>query len=96
MNPLQLKKDVRFRRVVDEAVVLRQQEAEVLVLNDLGGRVLELIGPPGEGRSVEEMVAVLVEEYDVEPARLQEDVSAFLAELIERGVIEGDLEEGTD
>ncbi len=91
MSSLQLKKDVRFRRVVDEAVVLRQKEAEVLVLNDLGGRVLELIGTRGDEHSVEEMLAILEQEYDVEPDRLAQDVTAFLTELLERGVLEGEL-----
>ncbi len=35
--------DVRFRAVDDETVVIRQEAAEALVLNEVAGRILELV-----------------------------------------------------
>jgi hypothetical protein len=77
-------KDVRFRRVGEETVVLRQQAAEVLVLSEVAGRILELV----DGRSAEEIVAELEPEFDAERSILERDVADFLATLEARGIIE--------
>jgi len=80
-----LRRDVRYRLVLDEAVVIRQDAAEVLGLNFVGARVLELIAG---GSAKSEILERLVEEFDVAPGELQTDVEAFIAELIELGVVE--------
>ena len=77
--------DVRFRIVVDEAVVLRQEAAEVLVLNEVGGRILELLD--GE-RTVGDVVDEISSEFEVdESTRLADETSAFIAELVEAGIV---------
>ncbi len=75
--------DVRFRAVGGETVVLRQNDALVLVLNEVGGRVLEL----ADGRTESEIVDELIDEFEVERAELEADVSAFVTELIGEGVV---------
>ena len=81
----QLCADVRYRQVADEGIVLRQQAGEVLVLNEVGVRVVTLLdkglAPPG-------IVARLVEEFDAEPGCLAADVADFMTELAAAGVIE--------
>ena len=76
--------DVRYRLVLDEAVVVRQEAAEVLGLNRVGARILELIA---EGKSEEEMVAVLAAEHEVDAPVLRADVGEFVQELLAAGVI---------
>ena len=79
-----LRPDVRFRRVAEEAVVLAQDQGEVLVLNEVGARVLELI----DGRkAAEEWLPGLLVEYGVEEAALRSDVARYLGELLDGGVI---------
>ncbi len=79
-----LSPDVRFRRVAEEAVVLAQDQGEVLVLNEVGTRVLELI----DGRrAAEEWLPGLLAEYGVEEAALRSDVARYLGELLDGGVI---------
>jgi len=80
-----LRPDVRFRRVRDEALVLRQGDAEVLGLNELGARVLELVA---EGCSLAAMVDRIAAEYEVCRDRLRRDLEAFLAELADNRVVE--------
>jgi len=80
-----LRRDVRYRLVLDEAVVIRQDAEEVLGLNLVGARVLELID---EGLSDNQILDRLGEEFDVAPGELRADVKSFLAELVELGVIE--------
>jgi hypothetical protein len=80
-----LRSDVRYRIIDGEAVVVRQEEAEVIVLNSVGARVLELVrGGAPACRGFE----ALTKEYRVEPVELERDVLSFLGELVEAGVIE--------
>lgn len=80
-----LRSDVRFRSVADEGVVLRQDEGEVLVVNGVGVRVVELVA---DGAGLEDMLGILENEYEVEPADLRTDVKTYLEELEEAGVLE--------
>lgn len=77
--------DVRFRRIEEEAVVLRQDGGEVLVLNGTGARVLELLAA---GFEPHEAARRLTDELDVDLARAADDVRSFAAELGEAGVLE--------
>jgi hypothetical protein len=82
---LRLRREVRFRNVGGEGVVLRQEAREVLVVNGVGARVLELL----DGRrSVAEVAAVLREERDAPPEAIERDVGAFVDELLAAGVVE--------
>ncbi len=77
--------DVRYRVIDDEAVVIRQDAGEVLGLNDIGARVLELV----DGKaSVEVLLEKMAGEFETDRAQLERDVFEFLKELTEAGVIE--------
>jgi hypothetical protein len=80
-----LRRDVRYRLLLNEAVVIRQDAAEVLGLNLVGARVLELID---DGLAESEILERLVQEFDVAPKELHSDVQAFIAELVELEVVE--------
>ena len=83
---LALRKDVRFRRVADEGVVLVQEDGRVLGVNDSGARVLELMD--GQ-RTLREIVDVLEREVDAERTAIEADVAAFVARLREaRALVE--------
>lgn len=86
--------DLRFRRIDDEAVVIRQRAGEVLVMNETAARLLEL----ADGRtSVAGWVDILAAEYDVDRGALERDVLAFAADLAEGGMLElVPAEEGRD
>jgi hypothetical protein len=78
-------RDLRFRRVDDEAVVIRQRAGEVLVMNETAARLLEL----ADGRtSVAGWVDILAGEYDVDRDALERDVLAFASDLAEGGMLE--------
>ena len=77
---LSLSSSVRWRRVGEEGVVLNQNSSEVLVLNSLGMRIIELLD---QSMSVDQMIDTLLLEYDVEPSVLRHDVRDFLHQLIE-------------
>ncbi len=82
---LRLRRDVRFRLVAGEAVILRQESAEVLGLNAVGSRLLALADG---NRSLAAVVDVLETEFDAARERLEADALGFAQELVEAGVLE--------
>ena len=82
-------RDVRYRVVEREAVVLRQGPGEVLILNEVGARVLQLVD---EGRRLADVVAQLQAEFDVGRNVLRRDVEVFLDEAVEAGLVEAATE----
>jgi coenzyme PQQ biosynthesis protein PqqD len=77
--------DVRFRVIDDEAVLVRQDAGEMIVLNETGARILELID--GE-RSVESIIDEMSQEFESSREELQRDVTEFVQQLIDLGVAE--------
>jgi len=72
-------------RVIEgEAVILSMETKILRGLNPVGSRIWELID--GQ-RSVEEIVGVIVKEFDVEPARADEDVRGFVQEVLDKGLV---------
>jgi hypothetical protein len=77
--------DARYRNIGGEGIVVRQAAGEVLVLNGVGARVLDLLEP---GSTLESLLDALGAEYDIDPDVLRQDVHAYLQELRDAGVIE--------
>jgi hypothetical protein len=67
-----------------EVAVILPTASAVRVLNEVGARIWAL----ADGRTVAEILDVLVNEYDVERIQLRVDAEAFLAELQGRGLLE--------
>jgi len=67
-----------------EAAVILPTASAVRVLNEVGARIWAL----ADGRTLAEIVDILLNEYQVERIQLRADVEAFLAALQERGLIE--------
>ncbi len=84
-SKFRLREDVRYRVVGNEAVVVRQEAAEVVALNAVGARVLELMS---DERSIDEVVNALISEYDVDRPTLESDVETFVGEIVEAGILE--------
>ena len=79
-------RDVRYRHLEPESVVVRQQAGEVLVLNQLGGRVLDLVD--GRRSVGEVLTRVLAEHPAVARDTIERDVQSFLNELVAAGIVE--------
>ncbi len=67
-----------------EAVVITPAENKVRMLNPVGSRIWELIDG---ARNVEEIVAVLTQEYDVDPQHAQRTTVDLLDTLAEKDLI---------
>jgi hypothetical protein len=80
----QLDEHVRFRRLFDEGVLIHQDQAEALVLNDVGVVFLELCD--GQRNTAEIMNGIRAQ-FEVEPEQLAADLAPFVEELAEDGII---------
>ncbi|HLH72554.1 MAG TPA: PqqD family protein [Chloroflexota bacterium] len=84
----------RRQFVINESVVYAELEGEAVLLNVETGVYFGLNGIATDiwklferGASPEEIVHQLVEEYDVEPAVVQEDLDRFLDSLRSHGLV---------
>ncbi|NND43851.1 MAG: PqqD family protein [Xanthomonadales bacterium] len=80
----QLDPGVRFRRILDEAVVIHQERAETLVLNDTGVSFLELC----DGRrTVGEIAGLMARDFDTTVEQLAPDLLQFADQLHREGIV---------
>lgn len=77
--------DVIYRVIKDEAVVVRTAAAEILALNEVGARILDLLDG---GSPLAAVLDRVEQEYDVDRAQLEADAREFLDELVTSGVLE--------
>lgn len=80
----QLDKHVRFRRLFDEGVLIHQDQAEAIVLNDTGIAFLELCD--GQ-RNAGEIIKGMQEQFEVSAEQLAADLEPFIEELAAIGII---------
>ncbi|MCB0047278.1 MAG: PqqD family protein [Caldilineaceae bacterium] len=76
--------DVLTAKIDNELVMVRLESNGYFGLDAIGRRIWELLEEPC---SVGRLCAVLVDEYDVEPATCEADVVHFLSKLEEFGVV---------
>jgi hypothetical protein len=70
--------DVLFQELEGEAVLLNLKSERYFGLDDVGTRMWQLLAENGDVAAAH---AQLLKEYDVDPARLQGDLAAFIARL---------------
>ncbi|MBK8410593.1 MAG: radical SAM protein [Sandaracinaceae bacterium] len=74
----------RFRVIDDEGIFVLQESGEVLVVNRVAAAVVS--GVRG-GASGQELVAALVERFEVSEERARQDVDALLRDLVAAGAL---------
>ena len=76
--------EVKYRILEGEAVVVRQDVAQVFVLSEVGARVLELLDGK---RKLTDVRNLLLLEYEVDGAQLDQDINEYIKRLKEAGII---------
>ena len=74
-----------WQTVDGETVLLNLDGRELMGLNGVGARAWELFD--GQ-RTLQQIAAVVSEEFDVDAAQAQSDVLVFAAELLAAGAVE--------
>lgn len=65
-------------RAVGETIVLHLRSSRYLTITGVGTRLFELLV---EDRSLDELVATIVEEYEVDPVLARREIEPFLDDL---------------
>lgn len=80
-----LRPDCRYRKVIDEGVILRQSEGEVLTTNRVGALIMDqLDGATAVGAILDRLIA----DFTVDRQTVELDLASFLQELLQASVIE--------
>ena len=75
---------VMTRQIGEDLVILDLNSGTYFGLDPVGARIWELLA---EGKTVGETCDTLINVYEVEPERLQQDVFNLMDTLFERGLI---------
>lgn len=81
---LSLGPDVLFQVCDQEAAMVDLLGGKVFELNQTGARMIELIAA---GNATDKVLATLFDEFDVDRAVMQEEVSALIQSLLDRGLV---------
>ena len=76
--------NVLFERVAGEFVLLDLDSGEYYGLDGVGSRILELVQYHS---SLEEVMDVMLREYEVDEDRLRGDLEGFVARLVSKGFL---------
>ena len=84
--------DVAARIIEGEAVIVLPAQGEVLVLNEVGSRIWELADG---SRTVQDIVRVIVSEYEAGPEIAKRDIEELLTSLEAKQAISLDPDVGS-
>jgi hypothetical protein len=82
---LKLPAHVSFTLVEEDAILLNTQTNKYYALDEVGARLWGLLN---EGKRLKEAYQILLDEYEVEPARLEKDLLELIDRLMENGLVE--------
>jgi hypothetical protein len=82
---LKLPAHVSFTLVEEDAILLNTQTNKYYALDEVGARLWGLLN---EGKRLKEAYQILLDEYEVEPARLEKDLLELIDHLMENGLVE--------
>ena len=77
--------EVLFREVGGEAVILQQETGKYYGLDEVGTRMWSLLTEHGNVHAAYE---ALLDEYDVAPERLEQDLLAFIEDLASHDLLQ--------
>jgi hypothetical protein len=80
-----IREDVVFRELEGEAVILNLETGTYYGLDAVGTRMWKLVQEQGR---VDAVLEALLQEYEVEPARCEQDLLGLLHKLNAKGLIE--------
>lgn len=82
---LQIPAHVLFTTIENDAVLLNTETNKYYALNEVGARFWKLLT---EGKILREAHRLLLEEYEVESADLEQDLLELVEDLRENGLVE--------
>ena len=86
---LHIPDNISFSVVGQDAFLLNTQTNKYYALEEVGARLWGLLK---EGNSLQKSFRVLLDEYEVDPVQLEQDVLELVSSLMENGLLELDQE----
>ena len=86
---LNIPDNISFSVVGEDAFLLNTQTNKYYALEEVGARLWGLLK---DGNQLKESYRVLLDEYEVDPAQLEQDVLELVSSLMENGLVELDQE----
>ena len=83
-SKVNIPEQVTFREVSGEMVLLNLESGKYFGLDEVGARMYALLAEDG---CLEAAYQTLLEEYEVDPERLQSDLIALVEDLAEHGLL---------
>jgi hypothetical protein len=80
-----LQRDVRFRQIGDEGVLVKQDDGDLIVVNQVGVDIIQLLQ---DGKSFSEIVDYISRNYDIDAKTAENDAMEFIDEIEAAGIIE--------
>lgn len=77
--------NVLMRELEGESVILNVDTERYFGLDDMGTRMLTVLTASD---SIQSAYNALLEEYDVEPEKLRQDIHNFIEKLVEHGLLD--------
>jgi hypothetical protein len=84
-TPLRIPAHVSFSQVGEDAFLLNTRTNQYYGLEKVGARLWELFN---EGGLLRDIHRKLLDEYEVDPAQLEQDVLELINHLLENGLVE--------
>jgi hypothetical protein len=82
-NRLRRASDSAWRRVDEEVAIISMEANRIRLLNPVGSFVWERC----DGATIDELVTEVCKIYQIDTATARRDVTAFVDDLIERGLV---------
>lgn len=79
-------KDIAWRVIDGEALVVSPKDSLVYPLNEAGTRIWELLDG---GRTIADISSIICDEFEGDRALIQKDVVDFIEDLLKAGLIDG-------
>ena len=76
--------DLPYQKLDEDTIVVDPRRREVHLLNETASRVWELLASP---RSIDELVSLLVEEFEAAPDEVRPSIEELLSDLGAKGVL---------
>lgn len=77
--------NVLFRQLEDESVILHLNKEVYYGLDDVGTRMWMVLA---ESETIQAAFKILAAEYDIDPEALENDLTALVEKLVDKGLLE--------
>lgn len=84
-SKISLSQEILFQKLISEGAIMHLEIEEYFTVNEIGSIIIALLEAKSE--SVQEICSRVIEEYEVEPNQLEQDVLNYLQELVDLDII---------